>query len=452
MLARANGGNVIPTQKLAAEVLEILEKNIISEKSALREYFKDKNVDYRIRGSVHAYVFEVAKRKNFIDFILQKALGFRNLNSINPFLRNLLRVAIYEMYFKGVHSALATDSAVRIAKEISPKSAGFVNAILRNAEKIDIERELNELKKKSRRKYLSLKYFHPEWYVKMAEKTVEDFESLLYSNLYQTHYVRVNTLRKSPENAVRMLEKEGVSVEETVLPEVFKVINYEKPLTLLDGYDRDFVLQDLGSALVSHALSPEPGDVILDLASAPGSKTSHISAMMENRGKIIAVDNSKERVERMKLRLKKLGVRNVEIHVADGSKFKADADKVLLDAPCSSTGSVRSYPYVKWRYDPKKFQDLLRLQRKMLLNALENGDEVVYSTCSISFEENEGNLMKLEGKFSVEELQLPVGVKGIRKYGKKVFPYADKVVRLYPHLHDTSGFFISRLKSRIKKD
>ncbi|MBE8540297.1 transcription antitermination factor NusB [Geoglobus acetivorans] len=446
MLARTDGGNVVPTQKLAAEVLQLLEENTISEKSALREYFTDKTLDYRIRGSVHAYVFEVAKRRNYIDFILQKSLGFRNLGSVNPFIRNLLRIAIYEMFFKGVHPALATDSAVRIAKEINPKAAGFVNAILRNAEKLDVESELEKIRKRSRRKYLALKYFHPEWYIKFAEKTLPDFENLLIANLNQTLYVRANTIRISPENLWRLLEGQGVNLEETVLPEVFRVVSYEKPLTLLDGYDRDFVLQDLGSALVSHALSPEPGDVVVDLAAAPGSKTSHISAMMENRGKIIAVDNSKERVERMRLRMKKLGIRNVEIRVGDGSKFKAQADKVLLDAPCSSTGSVRGYPYVKWRYEAKKFQSLLKLQRKMLTNALRIGDEVVYSTCSITFEENEGNLLKLKELFSIDALNLPIGVSGIRKYGTKTFPHADRVVRLYPHMHDTSGFFISKMK------
>ncbi|WP_456370201.1 transcription antitermination factor NusB, partial [Geoglobus sp.] len=111
MLARADGGDVVPTQKLAAEVLQIVEETTISAKEALRRYFLGKKVDYRIRGSVHAYVFEVLKRRNAIDFILQKALGFRDLSSINPFVRNLLRVGVYEMHFKGVHPALATDSA-----------------------------------------------------------------------------------------------------------------------------------------------------------------------------------------------------------------------------------------------------------------------------------------------------------------------------------------------------
>ena len=445
MSSRTDGSDVIPTQKLAAEVLAVVESSSLSAKSALREYFEDVDIDYRVRGSVHAYVFEVLKRRNFIDFILEKALGFRNLKSINPFLINLLKIGIYEMYFKSVPPPLATDSAVRIAKEVSPRAASFVNAILRNAENVDVDEELEKIKKRSRRKYIALKYFHPEWYVRIAEKITSDYEKLLMSNLSQTAYIRVNTLLSSEEKAVRRLERQEVVLEETPLPEVFRVVSYVKPLTILDGYDRDFVIQDLASCLVSIAVNPEPADVIVDLASAPGSKTSHLAALMENRGRIIAVDSSKERIERMKARLKRLGVRNVECTVYDGTKFRYLAEKVLLDAPCSSTGSVRSHPSIKWRYSPKKLQALLKLQRNMLRNSAKIADEVIYSTCSITFEENEENLMKLNGIFEVKKLNLPVGMPGIRKYGRKVFDRAERVVRLYPHIHNTSGFFISRL-------
>ena len=448
MLARTDGSNVIPTQKIAAEVLERIEREKISAKEALRQKFSGIEIDYKVRGSIHAYVFETLKRRNLIDFILKKALGFRNLKTINPFLRNLLRIAIYEMFFKNVHPALATDSAVRIAKEISDKAAAFVNAILRNAEKIDVEKELEGVKRKSIRKYLALKYYHPEWFIKFAEKIVDDVEQLLIANLKQTMYIRANTLRKSAENVRRYLERNDVIVEDTVLPEVFKVLAYKRPPTTLEGYERDFVIQDLASCLVSHALNPEKGDVIVDLAAAPGSKTSHIAALMENRGSIIAVDNSSERIEKMKARLKRLGVKNVKVYKADGVKFRAEADKVLVDAPCSSTGALRNYPSIKWRFDYNLFRKTVILQRKMLENSSRIAEDVIYSTCSITFEENEGNLLKLLSIFKIENLDLGFGTAGIRKYKGKVFPYAEKVVRLYPHMHDTAGFFISKLRTK----
>ncbi len=440
--------DMIYTQELAAEVLEIVENTKLSEKEAMKKCLKGKIKDYKIWGSVHAYVFEVLKRKNLIDLIIQKSSGI-NPRVINPFLRNLLRVAVYEIFFKNVHPALATDSAVRIAKKINEKAAAFVNAVLRKAENVRIEKELEKIRKTNRRRYLSLKYFHPEWFIKLAEKVVDNVEDLLIANLKQTVYVRANTLRKSPENVRRYLEKNGVIVEGTILPEVFKVLSYEKPLTTLDGHDKDFVIQDLASCLVSYALSPENDEVIVDLAAAPGSKTSHLAALMENRGKIIAVDNSKERINRMKARLKRLGVKNVKVYLADGVKFRAEADKVLVDAPCSSTGALRNYPSIKWRFSYELFRKTILLQRKMLRNAARIGEIVVYSTCSITFDENEGNLLKLLDVFKVEDTNLNFGDIGIRKYRNKIFPHADRVVRLYPHIHDTAGFFISKLKSKI---
>ncbi|WP_290901196.1 transcription antitermination factor NusB [Ferroglobus sp.] len=446
MLARADGGDVIVNQEIAAEILEKLDEEVISEKELLRRFFLGKNVDYKIRGAVHAYVMEVSKRRNVIDFILEKALKPKKLEDVKPFVRNLLRIATYEIFFKRVPPALATDCAVRIAKKrFGIRAASFVNAILRKAEKVDLKREMEKL---DRTKYLALKYFHPEWYVKMAEKLGIDVEELLIANLDNTIYIRVNTIKTSEENLRRYLEKNDVIVEETFLPEVFKVVSYDKPPAYLDGHNELFVIQDLASCLVSRTLNPEPGDVVADLCAAPGSKTSHMAALMENKGKIIAVDNSKERVERMRARLKKLGVENVKILIGDASKIELEADKVLLDPPCSSTGSVRNYPSVKWRYDPKLFWKTVELQRKMLKNASKIGEEVVYSTCSITFEENEENVMFASKFLKVEDAYIGFGDKGISRYGRKRFPYAELVVRTYPHKHDTAGFFISKLRRK----
>jgi len=147
----------------------------------------------------------------------------------------------------------------------------------------------------------------------------------------------------------------------------------------------------------------------------------------------------------MKARLKRLGVENVRIILGDATKVRFEADKVLLDPPCSSTGSIRNYPSVKWRFDPKLFRKTVELQRKMLKNASKIGEEIVYSTCSITFEENEENVLFASRFLKVDDAYIGFGDKGISKYGKKRFPYAELVVRTYPHKHDTAGFFISKL-------
>jgi len=434
MSSRPNGPDVIPTQKLAAEVLAEVESSNISVKSAIQKIAG--HLDYKVRGSVHAYSFETLKRLNAIDYFLKSAV---NLEKLDAFTRNLLRVAVYEMKFKGVHPALATDSAVRIAK--SSGKASLINAVLRRVEKM-------EIKPKNSLEELCLTYFHPEWFVKYAIELLgkdEAIELMKANNEGLSVYLRVNELKSSIEEVRRYLEAYGVEVEETFLDEVFRVRRYSKHPAALEWHaDGKYVIQDLASCFVSHALKPSPGDVILDLAAAPGIKTSHIAMLMHNEGKIIAVDNSPERVKRMRDKMKRLGVRNVEIFVGDGCTFEFEADKALVDAPCSSTGSYASHPNVKWTFDKAKFESTISVQRRLIRNALKNAEEVVYATCSITFEENEGNLIKLKSKAKVAPLESPFS-RGIREFKGMRFEEWDKVVRSFPHIHKTAGFFISKL-------
>ncbi len=434
MSARSDGGVV--TQEVAAEVLAAVEEENVSVKTALSQL---KISDYKIRSSVHAYAMETAKRLNAIDLYLAKASKYP-LNELDPFVRNLLRIAVYEMKFKGVHPALATDSAVRIAKK-RRKSVRFVNAVLRKVEELEID--YGSL---SKTEAYALRYFHPEWFVSYAIELLGEEEAVRLmkaNNELQVVYVRANELKSTAEAVRRYLEANRCELLETPVDGVFEVTSYEKHPAALDWHaEGKYVIQDLASCFVAVALDPQPGETVLDLAAAPGMKTSHIAMLMENRGRIVAVDISAERLERMKAKLRQLGVRNVELLAADGCRVKVEADKALADVPCSSTGSLHLHPNVKWSFDPAKFRATLSVQKKMLENALSNASEVVYSTCSILVEENE---MQVAG-CKIEKLRSPFA-RGVRKFRDFVFEDWKKVVRTYPHVHRTSGFFIAKLSS-----
>ncbi len=442
---------MIYTQEVAAEVLSIVDETKLSEKEALKKRLSGMKLDYKIRASVHAYVFETEKRKNIIDFIISKCLRGKRVEDLDPLLRNLLRIGVYEMHFKGVHPALATDSIVRIAKRrFGAKHASLANAILRRAEHVS----LDEIERFDEVKRIALKYYHPEWFVRYAMDLLgreEAIRLMVANNEKQTVYVRVNELKSSIEAVRRYLEGKGVELEETPMPEVFKVLSYERPPASLDWHSEGkYVIQDLASCFIAYVLRPEPGDVVLDLASAPGLKASHIAMLMQNEGKIIAVDNSKDRLRRMRDKMKRLGVKIVDYKLADGTKFHVgEVDRVLVDPPCSSTGSFRNYPCVKWRFDEKKYWATVKVQRSMLKNAFRNlkeGGITVYSTCSIMFDENEDNVLFASQFFKIERVELVIGMRGVRSFRGKEFPFWDKVVRTYPHIHDCVGFFISKLK------
>lgn len=437
MSARTDGCDVIPTQEIAARVLTTVEKDGVSIKTAISKIAGKYN--YKVRGSIHAYSFETLKRLNTIDYFIRKSVS--NFDTIDPFIRNLLRIAVYEMKYKGVHPALVTDSCVRIAKKLKGRYANLVNAVLRKVEETEIEYSGDEVRD------VALELSHPEWFVRYTYDLLgcDEARRLMKANLSpQPTYIRVNELKSSVESVLKYLESNGVTVTPTFMDEVFKVERYDRHPASLDWHrDGRYVIQDLASCFVSHALDPSPGETVVDLAAAPGMKTSHISMLMENKGRIIAVDNSPERIKRMKCKMKQLGVKNVDTRLGDGCKYRIDADKALVDAPCSSTGSYATHPNVKWSFNWKKFKGMISVQRKMLQNAVRFADEVVYATCSITFEENESNINAVNVR--IKRLKSPFS-RGIKEFRGQRFDEWNKVVRSFPHLHKCSGFFIAKLE------
>ncbi|MDK2983738.1 MAG: rRNA (cytosine967-C5)-methyltransferase [Thermococcaceae archaeon] len=443
----------ITLHELIADVLTLIEERELSSKNALERVFnrvsgKDRE---RARGLAHAYVFEIEKWRKKIDFIANSLLKGTKIGDLELYLANLLRIGIFEMKFKGVAPAIATDSVVRVVKEkYDLNRAKFVNAVLREAEKFNLDRALKKLKEKDRIEYLSVKFSHPRWYVEYVIDLL-GYENavrlLLSNNKPQRYYVRVNPLKTDIDSLAEYLEAHGVRTARTPIDDVLKILEYETPITRLDWYKEGyFVIQDLASAYVAHVLAPEKGERILDLAAAPGSKTFHVAHLMENTGEIVAVDYSAERLQKMKAKMKVLGVKNVRLVHADGMKFKdkEEFDRIILDAPCSSSGTYRQFPEVKWRFDENKIKKVIQVQKAMLRNAYRNlrkDGEMTYSTCSIRVDENEENIKYAISRVGFELINYPFewGERGFTEIG-------DKVFRSFTHLHDCNSFFIAKLK------
>ncbi|WP_175059982.1 RsmB/NOP family class I SAM-dependent RNA methyltransferase [Thermococcus sp. 2319x1] len=228
----------------------------------------------------------------------------------------------------------------------------------------------------------------------------------------------------------------GIAVEVTLpkfkLPSLNELKAYEK------GY---FYAQSLPSMVVAHILEPQEEDLIIDMAAAPGGKTSHIAQLLENRGEIIAIDKSKNRLAKMEKELKRLGVKNVKLLQMDSRNLPdlgIKADKILLDAPCTALG-VR--PKLWEGKTPKEIEATARYQRHFInaaIKSLRRGGILVYSTCTLSYEENEGNVQYMLKKgLKLEEQKIFIGSPGL---GIK------EVQRFYPHKHLTQGFFIAKLR------
>jgi len=439
-------------EEVAVEALTLIELKGLSARTAMNKVTQQMGItDWKERGAAHALVFEVLRRKNTLDRILNLVLKDGSTRLMHPYLRNLLRLATYQMKFGKVSGALVTNEAVKIAKgKFGIKTAKFVNAILRQIEKFSskkIYEHLNDVET------LSIKYFYPTWLVNYLIKLVGRnmaIKIMEKTNTVPPIYIRINTLKCEKEKVIEMLRKEGIKVEEDKdLPEIVKVISYEKPVTRTKAFQEGYIyIQTKSSALVTHVLNPAPGDFIIDLCAAPGGKTTHIAQLMRNQGKILAVDLNIRRMEEMKEKFKKLEAKIAHPLAADSRiLYKIamhKADKVLVDVPCSSTGAIWSKPEIKWKTKPRDIKRITQIQWELLTAAaklVKDNGILVYSTCSITLEENEmliEKFLKLYPEFQLVPAKPFIGLEAYR--GLK------DAQRLFPYPNETEGFFIAKMK------
>jgi tRNA (cytosine40_48-C5)-methyltransferase len=281
-------------------------------------------------------------------------------------------------------------------------------------------------------------------------KIVPDFTS----EAQERPALRVNTLKTDDRAIVKRLAAKQVQLEK--VPWLSHGYWYDAAFSLgatpeyLQGY---YYLQGAASQLVAEILAPLPSDIVLDMAAAPGSKTTHLAQLMGNAGTIVALDSNVQRLAALRNNCERLLVKNVLLFKKD-ARFVSDLgmrfDKVLLDAPCSGNFCSEE----DW-FDKRSIEDVkgnARTQRELIraaYNVLKPGGVLVYSTCSLEPEEDELVVDWLLGKYpdlELLKLGIPVGDEGITEWeGKQLNPELRKTRRFWPHRTGTEGFFVAKL-------
>lgn len=275
--------------------------------------------------------------------------------------------------------------------------------------------------------------------------------------------IRTNTLRTSRRDLATALINRGVVLEpvgkwsKTGL----QIFESTVPLGATPEYlAGKYILQAASSFLPVMALAPQEGERILDMAAAPGGKTTYISALMKNTGCVFANDSNKSRAKALIGNIHRLGVRNTIVCSHDARSFPkviGGFDRVLLDAPCSGTGVIAKDPSVKTNKTETDFLRLPHLQKQLLLAAIDSVDHasktggyVVYSTCSVTVEENESVVqyaLSRRPNVKLVETGLTFGVEGFKAFeGKKFHESMSMTRRYYPHKYNVDGFFVSKLR------
>lgn len=408
------------------------------------------------RSLLTELVYGIIQRLETLDWAIS-LYSNRPLDQFTPWIRNILRMGAYQLlYLERIPEAAAVDEAVKLAHRYGHKGvAGLVNAVLR-----EIGRKKNELPWPSRAKepalYLSLYYAYPLWMVQRWIKNI-GFEAAearcAAGNRRPPLTIRTNTLRVSRNELQEVLQGEGTKTRECRYAPVGLYLDLADRLVALKSFQRGlFQVQGESSMLAATLLNPQPGEAVLDLCSAPGGKTTHLAALMKNRGRIIAADLYPHRLKLVQTACEHQGVQIVETENIDGRslppQWQGFFQRVLLDAPCSGLGVIRRKGDLKWRRRPEDIASLSLLQRQLLrsaFQALDSGGVLLYSACTTEPEETTG---VIDGFLAEEPLAQLAPLSPFLPQELSTDEKTTGQITLCPVQHDLDGFFLARIRKK----
>jgi 16S rRNA (cytosine967-C5)-methyltransferase len=336
-----------------------------------------------------------------LDYLLGRLLS-RPLNSLKIPVKNLLRLALYQLiYLPEIPERAVCHSAVELVKTSKFSGlAALVNGVLRNYLRRGATIALPD-QSQDLIGYLMVEYSHPRWLVTRwlqrfgAERTVAILQA---NNGRPPLTVRMNRLVTDPATLLAELQQNGVEYDPgSFLPEALHLHNLPVALEGLAAFQSGKITpQDESSMLVAYLVQPQPGETIIDLCAAPGGKSTHLAELMQDRGRIISLDDHPHKVELIAATARRLRLTAITPVCADARNFVLPegvaADAVLVDAPCSGTGVFRRRVDARYRRTTTEITQLATLQREILNQAaslVKLGGRLVYSTCTLEPEENQ---------------------------------------------------------------
>lgn len=411
-------------------------------------------LDVRDRSLLTELVYGTLRWRGKIDGQLRHQLR-RPLTQTDPLIRNLLRLTCYQLLFLDrIPDYAAVSEAVQLAKTHGGrKTAGFVNGVLRSFLR-QKNHNVDPITRSESIESLAVEYSHPEWLVKRwsGEFGAEAAKELMHANNERSPLVlRVNSLKCTREELLQRFSLAGISAIASRWSPQGVCVESTGAVETLPGFGAGlFQVQGEASQLVAFLLSPQPGERVLDACAAPGGKSTHIAELMNDRGELIALDKSARGIEKIRQNANRLELQSLLFLRADASEklselTAATFDRMLLDAPCSGLGTLRSHPEIKWHRDESDVQRLTRLQAKILHRAaeyLKPGGILVYSTCTLTQDENQRNVESFLAQHPEFELQdaaryLPLQARQMVR---------DNFFEALPQRDNTDGFFAARMR------
>lgn len=431
----------VNSRKIALQVVvQINEEGAYANLALDKALLAYPDLDRRDKGLITEIVYGSVKYRSRLDYILNQYAQTK-VQKMNIWVRNILRTSLYQMLFLDkIPVSAAVDEAVSLAKEKAPKGSDkFVNAVLRNVER-NRENLAYPHKGKQPVQYLSVWYSFPQWIIERMVKQygVKQAEQLCqYFNEPAPLWIRTNTLKINRAELQEKLHDLGLSTQISENNQeglkFTQGVNLHQLELFQKGY---FTVQDESSMLVAGTAAPQPQQRVLDVCSAPGGKTTHMAQLMHNTGEIIACDIHEHRLSLIEENCQRLGITNVKTVLQDGlllhERFEPETfDVVLVDAPCSGLGVLGRRPDSRWTKRAGDIQELAVIQKGILAEAavlVKKGGTLVYSTCTITPEENGQQVAAFLSEHPEYSLESE----------KQYLPFVDKM----------DGFYIARLKRK----
>ena len=392
-------------------------------------------------------------RRMLLDY--QLAPFIQKAKKVDDWVLALLEMSLYQLnYLDKVPSHAIFNEAVEIAKaKGNPGIAKFVNGVLRNIQRQGVP-TVEQIQDPMER--LSVKISMPKWLVEklVAQIGIEETEKLGLSLFEPSHVsARVNPALISRTEAIKQLATEGIEAREsTVAPDgIVAQKGFLAGSTLFK--QGALTIQDESSMLVARALEVQGNSQVLDACAAPGGKTTHIASFLDQAagGKVTALDIHDHKIKLIQENAARLHVDKVVQAVKMDAKtihehFKPNSfDRILVDAPCSGLGLMRRKPDIKYQKTAEDFKQLPKIQLQILKSAasvLKSNGRLVYSTCTIAPEENQGVVMQFLQENPDFSLVAP-----------EIFAHLpqsvhNQMLTIYPHQYQTDGFFIAVLEKK----
>ena len=398
---------------VAMKLISFVDKGSYSN-IVLNDAFKEFYLTAKEKAFITEIFYGVLRNKNFLDYMIEK-----NTKVIKKeWIRNLLRISIYQLTFMSSDAKGVVWEATEIAKKHGIAISKFINGTLRNY----LRNKDLEIKKLHDEKNYEILYSIPQYFCDILEKQYgsENLNQAIIS-LKKIPYlsVRVNKLKYSEEEFEEFLKEKDIQIIKKV--DSVYYVNSGLIINSKEFKEGKIIAQDASSYLAAKNLGAKPNDLVLDICAAPGGKTAVLAEEMKNKGEIIAIDIHQHKKKLIEENMKKLGINIVKATVLDarnvnkqGRKF----DKILVDVPCSGYGVIRKKPEILYTKNRENIEELASLQLEILNSAadiLKDGGELIYSTCTIISQENTENVEKFlneRKEFKVKALNIPENVSG----------------------------------------